>query len=50
MRHVTTGLEIAACSCLLLGAYLLAGAGAVLVALSGLLFAASFVLSRGGSA
>ncbi len=50
MRWLTTGLEIAACAALLGGAYILAGVGALLIAGSGVLFAASFVLSRGGSA
>lgn len=47
MRWITTGLEIAACACLLGGAYILAGVGALLIAGSGALFAASYVLSRG---
>lgn len=50
MRNLTTGLEIAACVLLIAGAYVLAGLGTALVAGSGVLFAASYSISRGGSA
>ncbi len=47
MRVLTTALELAACVCLLVGAYILAGVGALLLAAAAPLFAASYVLSRG---
>ena len=50
MRWLTTGLELAACASLLAGAYVLAGIGALLVAASGVLFGASYSISRRGSA
>lgn len=50
MRTITTGLEVAACLCLLVGAGLLAGLGGLLVGASVVLLAASYALSRGGSA
>lgn len=49
MRHFTTGLEVAGCACLLGGAYILAGIGAALIAASVVLFATSYVLSRGSA-
>lgn len=50
MRRFTTGLELAGVACALTGAYLLAGLGVALLVGSGLLFAASYLISRGGDA
>lgn len=47
---VTTGLELAAVVALTAGAWLLAGLGGLLLAASGVLALASYVISRGGGA
>ena len=47
---VSTVLEVAGAACLLAGAFLLAGLGGLLLAGSAAMFAASYVLTRRGSA
>lgn len=46
---LTTVLEVAACVCLLAGAFILAGIGGLLLAASAALFAASYALTRGSA-
>lgn len=46
---LTTVLEVAACACLLAGAFLLAGVGGLFIGASVVLFGASYALSRGSA-